>query len=810
MVLVVDDDPAVPRLVEGLLLAGGEGALDVAPASTLAEALDAIPVVQPCAILLDLRLPDSEGLDALRRCRAVVEDRVPIVVLTAEGDREIAVRALRDGADDFLLKTELSAHSLARSLRYALERAEHRNALRDMERLSRAVVESIDSQIAIVDASGVIVQVNRAWKDLGERTGAPAFVAGPGISLLDPATTIACCAAQQFIEALRLVLRAERESVEIDLTTSTPHGGELHLRLRICPVVLDGRRGAAIVFDDVTQKVLAEREREAAAARMRAALDAGHIVAWDWAALQDSIACSPAAGRLLGIALPDGRVSIERLRSLCHPDDRADVIETVLRAREDRTSIVHEFRVVRPDGSIRWLEAHGRFLYDDRGRALRMAGAAVDVTERKLASARHVLSQRLEALGELSTGVAHDLGNMLTLGMSAIGRLEELLPDSREARAALDDLRLASEQSRQLAASLLGFARPERDRPQQAIDLNRTCAEFVRFLRRLLPKTLRLAIACGDEPAPILVAPVHVQQVLMNLVLNARNAVAEQGEIRVQVRTEAGQHVLEVSDDGPGIPREVLPRVFEPFYSVASNGTADTCPGTGIGLTIVKTIMDAAGGSVDVESTPGRGTTFVCRWPAHATSTLPIDLAVQPKGGPLHAPGAPLVCVIDRHEYVRRMVADGLSEDGFRVLDAASIDSLFRGVRDEDRTAMRIVVADGESCGGSLRECPASLADAGWRGPALVLANSDLETDGWTSDCIDDGHRANPGPVEVLRKPFTLAQLRSAVRRMLDASHAGASAGRTGRIDVERDGDGHTASTPTRFGRGSLGGGASS
>jgi len=263
----------------------------------------------------------------------------------------------------------------------------------------------------------------------------------------------------------------------------------------------------------------------------------------------------------------------------------------------------------------------------------------------ELSRARRVHAQRLATIGKLSTGIAHDLSNMLALGLAAVQRLEACVPEHGEARAALDDLRLVSEHSQDLARALLTFAQPARepgrgDTPRQTVDLNSACADLARLVQRLLPKTLRLALDTDDQPAYVLAPPVHIQQVLTNLLLNARDALDGAGEIHVRVRRGPTAHMLEVSDNGPGIPSAVLSRIFEPFFSAPVRSTLrrsgaargprvqHTESGTGMGLTIVKTIVDEAGGTIDVASRAGR-TTFRIEWPAF-NPPVAVDRLLRP------------------------------------------------------------------------------------------------------------------------------------------------------------------------------------
>ncbi|MFO0828818.1 MAG: response regulator [Phycisphaerales bacterium] len=632
MVLVIDDDPTVSPLIAGMLRRGGEGTLRVSAAASLRAGLEAIVAAIPEVVLLDLRLPDSDGLETIRRVRASLGDAVPVIAVTADGDRELAIASLREGADDFLLKNELTAATVARTVRYAIERAEFQRSRRQAE----------------------------------------------------------------------AALRASN-------------------------------------------------------ARLEAAIDAGRLGVWGWEFGSDRVRCAGCNADLFGCAPGSDETSVEAALSRVHAEDRG-LLEAAMRAAPSRGDTQRvEFRIAAPDGRIRWIEGHGRLVHDADGAPTGMAGVIVDVTERRLASARHVQSQRLEAIGELAAGVAHDLGNVLALGMTAMHRLETTRLDA-DAAAARDDLTVAMTQARELVGSLLAFASPDRGgaRAPSATDLGGAAEAFVRFLRRVLPARLRLSVDRGNHEAWVAADRVLLQQVLMNLVLNARDAVDGEGHVEVRVRVADGStpmHLLEVLDDGPGVPADALPRLFDAFYSRRADGR-----GVGLGLAIVKSIVDAAGGRIDVGSRPEGGAAvrvYLPGAPAPASSD---------RGEPVTAPSssraAPLIAVVESHEYVRRMMADGLMEAGYRVSEWTSTDALVEAsARGEFRPDG--VIVDPQESDGDGPACIARLRAAGCDVPTLLVVSEE-----------HGGAVGGDAHAWVLRKPFSIADLRRAVRMTLDAEDA--------------------------------------
>ncbi|MBL9120244.1 MAG: response regulator [Phycisphaerae bacterium] len=755
MVLVIDDDPTLAPLVSGLLSAGGEGHLDVVAAPTLAAGIDVFRGEKepPCVILLDLRLPDSDGLATLAACREVCKNDSPIVVLTADGDRSLAVAALREGADDFLLKTELTAQTLARALRYSIERTQHRSALEAAEARAGAVLRSIDSMIGIVGSTGRLLEVNEAWRTFAIRTGCPVMNAVAGIDFIAFCRGLGHAFADVVVGAIEALLCGATPRFEEVVSGMPPCGSQVHLRLRACTVDLPQGRGVALVLDDFTEKVGFERELNDYAQRMAVAIEAGHVGTFSYDLASGRVEWSPWHFRILGIEPGGFDGTLTGFLRFVHPEDRDRIVAQMEASRESREPIRSAYRVVRPDGAIRFVEGEARYSYDPAGRAFRLSGAIADVTERRVASARQGLSQRLEALGELSTGIAHDLRNTLSLAHAAIARLEEAQIEDSACRTAVADLRLVTQQAGQLVGSLVQFARPHRDGPTPVVDLNETSLHFVSFLRRLLPTSLRVRVECGSESAPIAADPIHIQQVLMNLVLNARDALRGEGEVCVRVLPGMRFHQLEVADNGPGISESDQAHLFEPFFRGRSDGE-----GSGLGLAIVKTILESSSASITVESEPGCGSLFRIQWPAAVREDGRTLLSrpattIEPKL-------VPIVMLVQPEGYARRILADGLSELGYEVKEVADLETVCQSI-ESSASYPAVIVVDEErpgeqfgSDGATSREGLRRLRDLGCPSPAILVTSCMQMSD-------DDEYL-------VLPKPYSVGQVCAAVRAVLD------------------------------------------
>ena len=311
-----------------------------------------------------------------------------------------------------------------------------------------------------------------------------------------------------------------------------------------------------------------------------------------------------------------------------HPDDRQRIQDALLRAiAEDAVFWSDEYRVRKGDGSYASVSDRGYIERDSAGRAIRVVGALADVTARKQAEEHLRRTDRLDAVGRLAGGIAHDLNNMLMSILGSAAFVARRLPaDSPEVNE-LQRLSLAANRSAKLTGQLLAFARRDMIQPQQ-LDLNTVITEAVHLLRPLLRRTIDLELELAPALEQVMADKSRLDQVVVNLVLNARDAMPQGGRVvletasvelggaylerHAQVSIKAGRYVmLAVSDTGHGMDRETLSHIFEPFYTTKPVGQ-----GTGLGLATVYGSVKQAGGVVWAYSEPDIGTVIKIYLPA--------------------------------------------------------------------------------------------------------------------------------------------------------------------------------------------------
>jgi PAS domain S-box-containing protein len=467
-----------------------------------------------------------------------------------------------------------------------------------------------------------------------------------------------------------------------------PDGASRHVHTRsVWTYDADGRRiRGAGTFQDVTEQV----EAATALARHHAMLEESQRLAvvgsWEWVPSDDAVFWSDEMYRIAGLAKYDAPMTLERARAIVHADDRAVAIHAAETSIATDAPQTFEFRLVRPDGGMRHILARTRGIGGADGQGRRVVGTCQDVTEQRALEEQVRQSHKLEALGLLAGSIAHDFNNLLSaiLGGAELARLD--VPDDTEAAHDLDEVRKAAARAAQITQQLLAFGRKQERRPR-ALDVREVARGAEKLLRRLLPDGVVLDVAIADDPIVVRADPGQLEQVLMNLVVNARDAIvgtegdasAETGVVTVQVSRAtvsptdprlrrashaapaAGEYAaLLVRDTGSGMDETTRARLFEPFFTTKPAGK-----GTGIGLATVLSIASQNGGFVDVASAPGEGAAFTVLLPlvdAPADDTL-LGQAPLPAG-------SETILLVEDESVVRETAARILERHGYRVLTA--------------------------------------------------------------------------------------------------------------------------------------------
>ncbi|MEO8900852.1 MAG: ATP-binding protein [Polyangiaceae bacterium] len=443
-----------------------------------------------------------------------------------------------------------------------------------------------------------------------------------------------------------------------------------------------------------------------------------------------------------------------------HEADRERIAQRVQEAVGGGNYGPEEHRVVLPDEEVRWVSASGIAVRDHEDRFLRLVGTVQDVTHRRALEARLSETQKLESIGRLAGGVAHDFNNMLTAILGNVD-LATTASSLEEVRSLLAEVRVVAERSAALTAQLLAFARRQLIEPKN-LDPNALIERFGALLGRVLGEQITLRVEL-DSRAFVRVDASQFEQVLLNLVTNARDSMPLGGEVWVatkdvelterqvagQLGVAHGPYVrIAVSDAGAGIAPEALPHVFEPFFTTRQGGT-------GLGLATCYGIIKKSGGHIDVHSELGRGTTFVVYLPR-------MDVqAVEGPGAPTPAPPSATgerVLLIEDEPAVRSVIERTLGLSGYRVTSASSGEAGLHAA--ETQPPFDLLITDAVMPGLSGWEVGKRL---GARYPKLKI----LYISGYTEDVVAQGGVLDPG-MSFLQKPFSPSELLRSLRCILD------------------------------------------
>jgi two-component system cell cycle sensor histidine kinase/response regulator CckA len=472
---------------------------------------------------------------------------------------------------------------------------------------------------------------------------------------------------------------------------------------------------------------------------------------------------SPNTTSVLGYELDDfvGRNAFE----LIHHEDHGAVAAQLAQALGRPGDAVEVAARVRHK-SGRWRVLEGIFtnlLDDPNVRAI--VNNYRDVTERKHLEEQLRQSQKMEAVGRLAGGIAHDFNNLLTaiLGGAALLR-RHCGPEDASVRH-IDEIRKAGERAAALTAQLLAFSRKQMLVPR-VLDLNALVANLGDMLRRLIGEHIELSTRLHPEPAWVRVDPGQMEQVLVNLVVNARDAMPEGGRLGVSIEPRvvdgaegeglaSGGYVrVIVSDTGVGMDLETLSHVFEPFFT-----TKEVGQGTGLGLATVYGILQQSGGSIFVDSVPGRGTTFRIYLPAVGAPEAPQATPSAPAA----LGGTETVLLVEDEEMVRDMTREMLELSGYRVLEAPNGAAAVEAARLHDGP-IHLMLTDVVMPGMSGSELALRITAA--RPETKVLFAS-----GYAADAtVHRGAGLEPG-LAFIAKPFSPEDLARKVREVLDRAH---------------------------------------
>ncbi|MFN2378456.1 MAG: ATP-binding protein [Candidatus Binatia bacterium] len=510
----------------------------------------------------------------------------------------------------------------------------------------------------------------------------------------------------------------------------------------------------------------ARRSLQRSDAFLRMSSRVARLGAWSLALPSGELQWSPETRALHGVQ-GEGTPGREEILAFYPPEDRERIRSAITRCMEDGLPFDLEVDFVTAGASARSGRLIGEAFQDDGGAVVSVQGAFQDITDRKRLERQMMRTQRLESIGTLAGGIAHDLNNSLTPILACV----TFLRDGETDDGRLKDLAMIEASARRGASmvrQVLAFARGEDRKERSYVDVVEVARDVLSVVRDTFPKNIVVVLEVGDGVGPITANPTQVHQLLMNMCVNARDAMPAGGTLTVAVEAvtldEAfaatgdtvtpGPHLLlRVEDTGVGMPQEVQDRAFEPFFT-----TKETGKGTGLGLSMCHTILRSHGGFLRLYSEPGRGTIL--------RSYFPVE---QQGGGAIETPSGPTtlprgkgetVLLVDDEANVRDVAGKMLERYGYRVLtasngaEAVSVFNAHRGGIAAVLTDMSMPVMDGPATIRALRDLDPQVRIIGLSG-------------------IDPGTRLDAtegtGVEHFVPKPYSASMLLNVLRQVLDA-----------------------------------------
>lgn len=488
-------------------------------------------------------------------------------------------------------------------------------------------------------------------------------------------------------------------------------------------------------------KVHAQHAQQESEARFRFATQAGRLGVWELDLRSGELTASAFCKAHFGYD-PETAFTFEVLCNAVHVDDRARMAAAIDHSTLTGAEYDIEYRIVRPNGTMGWVQMHAQVVRAADGTVIRMAGISLDFTERVRTEERIRQSQRVEAVGRLTAGVAHDFNNVLQALLGGLELAIDEVQDLPRVRTELEFALQAGQRGARLTSHLLSFARQQKLHPT-AFELPRLLGELSHTLERTLGRDVLIRIDTSPGLPLVLADAAHLDSALLNLALNARDAMPHGGELLIEARAVGELVVIAVSDTGAGMAPDVLAQACEPFFSTKG------AQGSGLGLSMVQGFARQSGGELRIQSAPDQGTRIEIWLPV---AQQPAASAPAPRVQ--QARGRGRILVVDDDLDVGRVTSAFLCKAGYDVITVGSGDEALAKL--SANLLFDALVTD--------------YAMPGMNGADLVKSSPSLPALLITGYAGAEGLDCLPPNVTILRKPFQREDLVSRVKGLIEGA----------------------------------------
>jgi two-component system, cell cycle sensor histidine kinase and response regulator CckA len=664
-VLLIEDNPGDVCLLREFLADVSSFQFQLISAESLRNALNCVEKESFDVILLDLSLPDSQGLESFVKIRDRVPT-IPIIVLTGIDDETLALRAMQQGAQDYLLKGQVNGDLLVRCMRYAIERQRSEAALRHSEERFR---------VALKNSPIVVFTQDKELRYTWIYNATIGFNDGDILGKQD-SDILAAEDAQRLQDIKQRVLTTgvgTREKVFI-----TTNSEVRYYDLTVEPLRNESNEvvGITCASIDISEQQAALRDRKLTEDKIHqqtALLD----VATDAILVRDLenriLFWNKGAENIYGWQANE--VYQQNASEILYKETPPEV-ETALLTVISKGKWQGELNKVTKNGQNILVESRWTLVCDRDGKPQSILTVDTDITEKKQLEYQFFRTQRLESIGTLASGIAHDLNNILTPILISAQMLPLRFPEVDEQDMQMFEiLEESAKRGAELVKQVLSFARGVEGK-RISLQIRHLIRDINKILKETFPKSINL---CVDIPSDLWMVSgdaTQLHQVLMNLCVNARDAMPEGGilsitgeniaidenYVRMNLEAEVGAYtVITVTDTGSGIAAEIKERIFEPFFTTKELGK-----GTGLGLSTVIGIIKSHGGFITVYSEVGSGTTFKIHLPATEATEIELEPDLKPLVG-----NGELILVVEDETYIQEITKASLESQNYKTLIAS-------------------------------------------------------------------------------------------------------------------------------------------
>jgi PAS domain S-box-containing protein len=750
-VLLVEDNPADVRLWQELLWDVTSAQFQLIPVERLDEAMEMLKQQRFDVILLDLSLPDSQGLETFVKMH-LQAPAIPIIVLTGLDDESLATKAVQEGAQDYLVKGQVNGDLLVRCMRYAIERQRAEEALRQSEERFRVALKNSPIIVSTQDKELIYTWVYNSSPGLTKEDRE--IVGKRDLDLLNWEE------GQRLTDIKkRVLLTGAGTREEVSITTVQ---GRRYYDLTVEPLRNETQEvvGITCASIDISDRKLAEEKIREQAALLDVTADAifvrdleNRIIFWN-----------KGAENLYGWRSEE--VYGQDATQLLYEDEPLSEVGTAMLTVMSKGQWQGELTKVTKSGKEVLVASRWTLVCNEDHSPKSILTVDTDITEKKQLETQVFRTQRLESIGTLASGIAHDLNNILTPILAVAQLLPLKFPDlDSEHQHLLEILEDSARRGADLVKQVLSFARGVEGK-RMTLQPKHLIKEVVKIVKQTFPKSIEVFMdvpkdlwtVCGDST--------QLHQVLMNLCVNARDAMpcggcltisaenlaVDENYARMHLEAKVGPYtVITVTDTGVGIAPEILERIFEPFFTTKELGK-----GTGLGLSTAIGIVKSHGGFVNVYSEVGRGTSFKVYLPAVQETEVQLTQELEPLIGK-----GELILVVDDEPGIQEITKTSLEAYNYKTLiagDGIEAIALYAQNRHQISAVlmdMMLPSLDGITAIRTLQKIDPKVK---------IIATSGLMSSSKLAEASDAGAKV------FLAKPYTVKELLLTLQKLLDLS----------------------------------------